>query len=529
MDITNLNKRKNKNIVYKFIRFLGLVLFMYIMFLLIFIDTKVNYVHILKYKFNNYIVIISLLIFIFLFKILWEKIKNKNIKYNYINIVISILFVCLLIFQIIVINSIFFETDWDVSHLMYAARNFNKTGIFADNFYYFKYPYFSVYPNNLFITFIFSLIMKIGNLLNINDGYKLCVYIGTILVDITGIYLSKVIYNMTKNKLLQLISYIIYILLIGISPWYMIPYTDTYAILFTTLVLYNYTKINKNHFNYIGIGIFAYLGFLIKPTSIIILIAIIIIEFYLFWFRKNKFNIKNIKSIILILLGIFIVFIGNIGIQKYISYKQDKNYNFSIYHYLMMGTNQETLGTYSDMDVLLSLNIDNYKDRIDYNKKVFLERFNNMTFIEKIKFYSKKMLINYNDGTFAWGCEGVFFLKVNNYNNVLTSLYYNDGINYSKFSTFSQIIWLFVLLMVFLELIIDFNYSKYKSVIILSIIGLTMFILVFEARARYLYIYLPYYIILAVLGINNLFKLDLRTKYKGVRDGYNKFKKIKSN
>ena len=47
--------------------------------------------------------------------------------------------------------------------------------------------------------------------------------------------------------------------------------------------------------------------------------------------------------------------------------------------------------------------------------------------------------------------------------------------------------------------------------IILSLIGLTLFELLFEARARYLYIYSPVYVIAAVYGIRDL---DYRLRKK---------------
>ena len=40
------------------------------------------------------------------------------------------------------------------------------------------------------------------------------------------------------------------------------------------------------------------------------------------------------------------------------------------------------------------------------------------------------------------------------------------------------------------------------NVLMLGIIGLSLFELLFEARARYLYIYVPLYIILAIYGIS---------------------------
>ena len=48
-----------------------------------------------------------------------------------------------------------------------------------------------------------------------------------------------------------------------------------------------------------------------------------------------------------------------------------------------------------------------------------------------------------------------------------------------------------------------FRKEKEVAVIMLSVIGLTVFELLFEARARYLYTYTPFYILLAAIGIQH--------------------------
>ena len=56
-----------------------------------------------------------------------------------------------------------------------------------------------------------------------------------------------------------------------------------------------------------------------------------------------------------------------------------------------------------------------------------------------------------------------------------------------------------------------FSFNKEKKEIIyimqLSVLGLTLFELLFEARARYLFAYAPVYIILAVIGFNNVYEI----------------------
>ena len=399
----------DKNIFYKLIRFISIFMFFYIIFLLLLIDTNVNYIHMNNSKFSNCIVVLFLIIAILILRKVSVKFRKCNMKAEYIDIIIKILFFGLLFFQFIVIESILFKTRWDVEQIMNAANDLSKTGVLSNNNYYSQYPYFDIYPNNVLLTFIFSLIIRLGNMFNFHNGYKMCVCVGTLLVDLSGIFLSKTVYNLTENNKLKLLSFILFVLLIGISPWFLIPYSDTYSIFLTTLVLYNYTKKEKKYLNYFAIGLISCFGYLIKPTCLIVLIAIFIVEFYLLLLRNNKFNSKSIMKILACLLGVTVIFFYNSIICKYIKYEQNYKYTFTPYHYLMMGTNCETLGTYSSEDVLNSINIMDYNKRIEYNKKVFMERFNSMTLVEKIKFYSKKILINYNDGTFAWGREGGFY------------------------------------------------------------------------------------------------------------------------
>ena len=45
------------------------------------------------------------------------------------------------------------------------------------------------------------------------------------------------------------------------------------------------------------------------------------------------------------------------------------------------------------------------------------------------------------------------------------------------------------------------KFDRNLAVAFLSLIGLTLFLLLFEARARYLYLYSSFYILIAVLGI----------------------------
>lgn len=497
-----------KNILNNTIKYTFIFIFLIIFFLLIIIDKNITYNFMNINKISNLNIFIFLIYIIMLY--LYLKYKYKlNIKIKNNNH-IKIIFIILFIIQLIIFNNIYFETGWDPKILKEAANQYALTNIFNNNTYFNSYPYFDIYPNNIILTSIFSYIYKLAYLINISNPNKLLVIISIILVDISGIMTIKTISNFTKNKKTLLICTILFCIFIGLNPWFLIPYSDTFSIIIPISILYNYTKKNKKFHNYLLIGLLSTLGFLIKPTNIIIFIAIIIIELFNFIFNKRK-NIKEIiKKTSPIILGILIIIIITITNEKIINYNVNHNYNFSMYHFLMMGSNEKTNGSFYDKDVINSLKQKNYNERVNYNLKVFMKRIKSRSFSDHINFYQKKLLLTYNDGTLAWGNEGDFFNKIENKKtNIFKEIFYTTGKYYHLLSTLLHTIWLLIILFSIYYSIT--NKNNKINVVLLSLIGLTLYILLFETRARYLYLYTPFFIILASLGIENL-KLILHKK-----------------
>ena len=521
-----MKKIGNKNLINDLVKFMSIFMFVGIFLLLMFVDTKVEYTYSNGIKQRNYIYFGIIFLFVAIVtmgRIVFLKMTSKNKKTKKLSpilekilekdIILWFLFFLLFIVQIIVEAKIYFETSWDAEHIINTAIGYAKTGIFENNTYYDIYPYFSVYPNNLFLAEIFAILGKMVLFFGYDGIYHVLVIIDIILVDLAGMIMVKTIGNLTENKLTKFIGAIVYILFIGLSPWFMVPYSDTYSLIFTISVLYNYTKKEKSWYNYLFIGAFSYFGYLIKPTAIIVFIAIAIIEIGKILFQlkeKHKFILKAyLQKGIFLVLGILVVFGFKFALDHVIGYKVEEKYSFSYYHYLMMGINQDTTGCFNSGDVTNSLAIDGYEERIKENKQTLKERIKAFTFKNFCDFYTKKILVNYNDGTFAWGREGWFYKTLkeqeSDLSKELKSFYYNDGDNFAKFVSIMQTIWIFILIFMIVEAIFVKMDDK-KAVIFLSLIGLTLFTLLFEARARYLYLYSTYYIILAVIGVEVWFQ-----------------------
>ena len=82
----------------------------------------------------------------------------------------------------------------------------------------------------------------------------------------------------------------------------------------------------------------------------------------------------------------------------------------------------------------------------------------------------------------------------------LKSVYYEDGSRHEWFQNWSQTVWMLILAGCFLSFFDRKNdgNSPAGPAALLALMGLTLFVLLFEARARYLYCYVPVFVLLSV-------------------------------
>lgn len=458
-------------------------------------------------KFMWMYLIIGLLFVLTLFYFL----QKKEIKLS--NKQLFLMSFILLIIQIFLIYNYYFRSNWDPEILI---QNANALAQGADPNSVSEY--YSQYPNNLLLLFVFKTVFQITYKfgLNFDYGYALLICLQCFLSCVVSFLLYKVIYKLLDNGSYALLGWIVYILLIGLSPWISIVYSDGMSLIFPILVLSIYYLIDdsKRILKYFLLGLLAYISLKIKPQNAIISIAIVIVDF-IYLFRKNETLTNKVKTYLkqVISWGIGIgmtylvctLCISSLGMQL------DKNREFGITHFLMMGLNKDSQGVWAPEDVELSYNASTYEERKQLNLEVSEERIEEYGLSGLMDLWHKKVLINYNDGTFAWGYEGDALQKYGTdykpLSALLRSLIYKDeeGVNRKYFYSFEQAIWYSVLFM----MIFCFKRSKdhkTMSVMYLTILGLTLFEMLFEPRGRYLFSNGPIYIILAICGLHEMKK-----------------------
>lgn len=431
----------------------------------------------------------------------WKEKQYDRKRIHYVMVVVSVLIYAV---QLLILRCIWFETGWDVTCVYYDAVHRAEEGILLGS-----HEYFTVSPNNVMLTFIFAVICKILNIVGIRQYYLVLCCIGAFLINTAGYMVFQTVFKLSESIKTSVVAWSVYTLFISLSPWMSVPYTDVYTIIFPIGIFYlllcrpkkNLFKIGK----WIFIGFLTILGYYIKPTAAIMTIAIVLVHFINLFVEKNKKY--NVIVMILLVVGCLSGILFNIYAKQYMGFVEDEDKALPIAHYLMLGQNDKTYGVFDNEDRNLTLSFATKEEKIANGLKVAKERFMVRGFLGNLRFFTIKNMVNYNNGTFSWAYEGDFFKDVSIKNDkisvFLRDVYYPEGEYHKKYAEFCQGIWL-IILFGCIGLMKEEQWEKYV-VPMLAVLGITAFLLIFESRARYLFLFTPVYVALGSIGLKNIY------------------------
>lgn len=490
------------------VKYLFFAMFFVIFGLLLFADTRISYTFRAETLLHNLEIlpVIVFLVGILIFFILFVKRHAPKwkavIERRYI-IILSGLCVLLFAAQLFLAENIKFLSGWDCT----AVRNFaffesRDPMVYAANGN--LYTYYSRYENNLFLPMVLRTVRLLFPFYK--DGAINDLFIGmcALSMNLSTVLTTLSIWKITGSKGISLIGFLLFALLFGLSPWIVIPYSDIFAVFFISATLFVYLCMKRNKTDLLRwalLGMLVFTGIRIKPTVAIVLIAIVIREIWLLRAGRKFFRLPMCSAAVLVgcYFTVMLLYMGGL---RYYGVTTDKEKNYTMTHFLLMGMNRDSGGAYSPEDVLFSSSIAVKKERQLNELQKTVMRIREMGPMGLVTFFSQKLLMTYNDGTFFWGGEGNFYLEVpeakSAFSKVLRSYFYRGGTNYEYFRLVTKILWLMTLLLIFGNL---FGKDDERiSVIYLSLLGLTVFLLLFEARARYLLCYAPVFMVCAMTG-----------------------------
>lgn len=402
----------------------------------------------------------------------------------------------------------YFSTGWDVGGLSLYTGEY-LSGV-TQNIHW----YLSEYPNNT-LTFGFLLLCRrLEGWFGVIDTEQ-CLAISTLLCCCLCCWTGYLTYCNVKAFLGErwgLVGFAAFWGLVGLSPWVTIPYSDALGLVFPALLLHLYTlnpqQPGKRLAKWVSIGFFAGLAYCIKPQSFLLFIAIVVAE--LFHCQKDTLR-RSVLPVLAATLAMAAALAAPKAMLRATNLTMDPEKGFGAAHFLMMGANPGKYGAYYAEDVEFSQSFATKSERNHADVARFVQRLHEYGPGGYLGLLKAKIACDYNDGTFGWGVEGTFWIGVQNAKNTLVanvarSLYYDNGRHYDLWCTFAQFLWLGTLLCGAFSGLYRSKDGKLR-VVQLALSGLFLFEMLFETRARYLYTNVPLYIVLAVVGLREIYRL----------------------
>lgn len=413
-----------------------------------------------------------------------------------------------------------FTNGWDVEVLTARARGIEDLSVYS--------WYLSRYPNQLFLFGFFCKVASLARLFGF-DPYRALVFCSFLSVDISILLVTSVcgrIFGSFAAVKFQFVSSIF----IGLSPWVFVPYSDTFGMLFTSLIIWSYINLSNRWVSAFAVSLFAVVGYKVKPTVIFVVLAILVFQClrscskradsHVTFARrgtKTLASATNPSSAWRLILVIGCAGLLASGVVDYVTgdyVSIDDRDSIGMTHYLAMGINPEAKGVYSDEENALSSSIKDPAERKQAQLRLWHEHLSELGPSGLAHLLFGKNLTNYADGSFAWKQEGTFFTSVYGSSAFVQSIFGINGGEHSTLSTpdrsaafclISQAIWVAVLVLDVRNCFIWFKRARSQkdgpselvAIVGFSLLMLSGFLLVFECRARYLFLYSLFYIVIA--------------------------------
>ena len=511
-----INKEKIIHLVNK-ITFLLLTLMIGMILILNLLFQNKDYFCRKEFLLPNYVLLpLTLMAYCLVLTILnrFEILNKPNNSWKIINLVSIGLFFVLVYISM----NIYFSTGWDAGNVINGAKAV-ANGESIDGTYY------SQFPNQQMLLIIESVLFKFNNMFGVidsNNGTMILIIVQCLIVAITGNVLYRVLSDFLHKQMYAWIGWGTFCILLALSGWITIPYTDGMSLFFPILILRCLQRKDASdkykNFWWAAIAFLSYWGFKTKPTVLIISIAIVLAEGVYYSLKLNKNSIFSAIKVMAIIMVIyiasntaFLLAIKSTGITI------NEELNSGVLHMMMMGLNNERDGVWYSDDVSLSLGITNKAERREAQINTIKQRLENYGLKGLLRHTARKSLVIFNDGTFAWGVEGGFYYEIYEEKNqficpLLRDMFYNTGVRYQTVATVEQATWLAVLILSGCCFIL--KKDKFTLTICSSLIGIIIFNFLFEARARYVMIYVPIFIILGVCSLEKINSLLQRKAIK---------------
>lgn len=444
-----------------------------------------------KAEYNSIILLVGILVYTGIVCAIYH--KCKELTDRNLNCIIIVMLSIYLVLTVIFGLKIKSERPADIFNLHNAAVSYLQTGEIRN------IDYFSWYPYQLSYTYLIIVIYKIGSLFGISDYRTSGTLFGVMLLFFSAFLVYKIAKRI-KNKCLGVIALFVFVT----NPVFWIYssyyYTDLIGMVLILLLIDIALFINTSKRNDIWLyflwGLIFFAGYKFRATVAIGGIAVFALGIIRFNKSKEKYNIRCMFAVV---IGCALVaFIFNI-IDNFLGIELDKNKQFPIVHWIMMGLSEESGGKWSQELWNYTYSFPTYDEKMSANIEAVKRSLSEMGTLGVIRLLFNKLSIMWTEGMTAVITN---FKTSIHYGNLYEYTIGNkNAVTYYSTQIMRSTLLLCTIPYLFYEM--KNKFSK-KSILAITFFGYMIFYFFWEVHEKYVLMFLPLLIVMAGYGVSIL-------------------------
>lgn len=428
-----------------------------------------------------------------LFVVKNEEFFRKNIRYFTLGFLLFMGIV-----QVLMIFPLRYMPEWDIDALFGGASEWAGTGDFAS-----YHEYFGMFHNNWGGLILLKAVFGIARLFGVKDFFIVASLLNSAL-SLTTMYLTGSVCEKLIGTRGRMIAYFIFSISL---PFYFIApafYTDALTMVFPILIFRLYLaarekgKFLKRLLMFALMGLAAGIGYGIKATVVIMLIAVIIDAAL---DRDLKRFIPMLPITVIMIAACSLAAQGII--YRHLDRDEAEKLETPILHWVMMGTVGN--GTYRNDEYRFTRSFDDPAERKAAVRDRLAERLKSYGVGDYADLFTRKLDIDFGDGTYGLSdCLGC----PHGDDNMLQSFLVKDGEHHAiyKHICTGTLIALYIPLIASCVLDVTGKHTARDLFAPrLALFGLMLFLLFWEARWRYFSNFVPIIMVLAITGLESIF------------------------
>ena len=428
-----------------------------------------------------------------LFVVKNEEFFRKNIRYFTLGFLLFMGIV-----QVLMIFPLRYMPEWDIDALFGGASEWAGTGDFAS-----YHEYFGMFHNNWGGLILLKAVFGIARLFGLKDFFLIASLLNSAL-SLSTMYLTGSVCEKLVGIRGRMMAYFIFSLSL---PFYFIApafYTDALTMVFPILIFRLYLAAREQNRFWKRLGVFALMGLTagigygIKATVVIMLIAVII-DAALTCDHKKAFPLIPVSAVMMLICSLTTRGI----ILRHLDWDEAKSLEIPLLHWVMMGAFDN--GMYDPDEYAFTKSFEDPTERRAAVKERLFERSKSYDIGDYAELFTRKLDIDFGDGTYGLSdCLGC----PHGDDNTLQSFLVKDGEHHAiyKHICTGTLIALYIPLIASCVLDVTGKHTaRYLFAPRLALFGLMLFLLFWEARWRYFSNFVPIIMVLAITGLESIF------------------------